>query len=112
MTMRQSLFVAGAFLVAVCSSVAAADENSVNDKEIQRRIAQLGSLQFHHREEASCALSKLGKPALPSLKKAAKSPDAEVRRRAQRLIESIEAPAVKSNNAGNNHVPPVFKTLL
>jgi len=58
---------------------------------MKRLIDQLGSERFEDREQATQELSKFGKSALPSLKEAAKSADAEVRRRAQQLIERISA---------------------
>jgi hypothetical protein len=66
-------------------------EQAKSKKEIQRLIDQLGNERFKDRERATQKLSKLGKPALPSLKEATKSPDPEVRRRAQQLVERIES---------------------
>ena len=77
-----------------------------SDKEIKRLIGQLGSERFEDRQQATQELSKFGETALPSLKEAAQSADAEVRRRAQQLIAVLEPrsppaqvqlkPAVKS----------------
>jgi hypothetical protein len=73
-----------------------ADEprNGASENEIKRLIDQLGSDRFTEREQATDQLSKLGKSALQSLKEATKSPDLEVRHRAQRLVQQIEPPSV------------------
>ena len=88
-------YVALAILMANNAFLPAADESSVTEKEIQRLIEQLGSSRFREREQATQYLFEIGKPALPSLKEAAKSPDAEVRGRAQRLVERIDVPPVR-----------------
>src|SRR5262249_25014974 len=51
---------------------------------------QLGSASFNEREEATAALNAAGEPALPGLRLAAESEDAEVRRRAGDLERRIE----------------------
>lgn len=53
-------------------------------------IAQLGSRQFEEREAATQALDALGPAALELLRKALASSDAEVRRRAEKLVRTIE----------------------
>jgi hypothetical protein len=50
-------------------------------------VARLGADDFHWRQEASEALTRLGAKACPSLMKAARSEDPEVRRRAWKLLE-------------------------
>jgi hypothetical protein len=84
--------------VAAIAPVVRADEprSGASAKEIQRWIDQLGSEHFRDRQQATHRLAQLGKSALPSLKQARKSPDAEVRRRAQRLVEQIEPAAVRT----------------
>jgi WD40 repeat protein len=57
--------------------------------EIARLIAQLGDDQFDKREEASKRLVEIGEPALPALRQALDSKDAEVRTRAERLLAAI-----------------------
>jgi hypothetical protein len=52
-------------------------------------IKQLGSNDYYEREAASKALRALGKPALPALRVACDSKDAEVRKRARRLVEDL-----------------------
>jgi hypothetical protein len=97
---------AGGILLGTGAFLSAADESKVaekaapakSDKEMKRWIDQLGSARFKDREQATHELSKLGKSALPSLKEATNSPDAEVRRRAQQLVEQMEPPPVRSMN--------------
>jgi len=55
-------------------------------------IKQLGDDKFTKREAATKELKALGEPALPALQKAAtSSKDAEIRLRASRLVDAIEA---------------------
>lgn len=58
--------------------------------EVARLINQLGSQTFSEREEASNRLESLTLRALPALQKAKNSEDAEVRRRANRLIGLVQ----------------------
>ena len=57
--------------------------------QIERLIRQLGADRYADREAASKALAALGKPALPALKTACAAKDAEVRKRARRLVEVL-----------------------
>lgn len=67
------------------------DASSAKDQPVFRLIAQLGSEKFAEREAAAQALDALGEPVLDILREAAaKHPDAEVRRRAQGLVRTIE----------------------
>src|SRR5262245_11422049 len=69
-----------------------APEKQADSSEIARLIHQLGSEKFTEREKASKALEKIGKRALPPLRTAASTTkDAEIRRRAESLVRSIEA---------------------
>src|SRR5262249_10578840 len=54
-------------------------------------IARLGSSRYAEREEAAAALAKIGRDALPALKKAVDSRDPEVRARASALIDRIDS---------------------
>ena len=98
-----ALFMAGGILLGTRAFLSAADESDViqkatpakSEEHIKRLINQLGSERFADRERATQELLKLGKSALPSLKEATKSSDAEVRHRAQQLIERITAPDPK-----------------
>jgi len=58
--------------------------------EIERLIRQLGNEEFSEREEASRRLKKIGPPAVPALRAAIKSKDAEVSRRATDIAAVIE----------------------
>jgi hypothetical protein len=53
-------------------------------------IAQLGSKKFKERDKAAKALEAMGASALPALRKAAKSDDAETSKQAKNLIDKIE----------------------
>jgi HEAT repeat protein len=89
-----SLTLAVVIAIAAVPAPIRADEpaSAAPEQAIQRWIDQLGSERFKEREQAARELSKLGKSALPGLKGASQSPDAEVRRRAQQLVERIESP--------------------
>ena len=54
-------------------------------------VVKLGSPRFNEREEATEALKKLGANALPALREASQSNDAEQKTRATQLIDEIEA---------------------
>ncbi|HZN38314.1 MAG TPA: PDZ domain-containing protein [Planctomycetota bacterium] len=65
-------------------------------KGVEHWIRDLGSDSFQTRLKAEGALRKLGKEALPALKKAADDADSEVQWRARRLLRQIE----KGTNQG------------
>jgi hypothetical protein len=104
-----AVLVAAAVLPAVCR----ADEpgGQAAGKETRRLVEQLGSERFDDREAATQQLSKLGKAALPSLKEAARSPDAEVRRRARQLVEQLE-PTPVSPPRRPERMTPAVKSYL
>jgi WD40 repeat protein len=59
---------------------------------VERLVKQLGSDSFAERATATKALNAVGAPALDALRKAIEtSDDAEVRRRAKQVIESVKA---------------------
>src|SRR4051794_23053900 len=60
--------------------------------EAARLIARLGADSFDEREDATRALEKLGKRARSALRKAADSPDLEVRRRVRALLDKVTPP--------------------
>lgn len=60
-------------------------------QEIATHVKNLGSSSFAEREKASQELETVGEPALVELRKALKSEDAEIRKRAEELIVKIEA---------------------
>jgi HEAT repeat protein len=82
------------------------------EKEIKCLVDLLGSEAFNDREEATQQLSKLGKHALPGLREAARSPDAEVRHRARQLIEQIEPPPVPPAGPRQERPLPAPKSYL
>ncbi len=61
--------------------------------QVARWIDRLGSARYVERERASKALEAVGVPALAALRKAARSADLEVRRRAEVLVDRIEKQA-------------------
>jgi hypothetical protein len=77
---RLGATVAAALLL--CSSLAAADPVSL--------VARLGSPRSGERDTAARDLEALGAAALPRLRQARQSDDAEVRRRARLLVQTIE----------------------
>lgn len=69
-----------------------AQEKETELEQIAHLISQLGDSSFEEREAASRELNAIGKPALGALRKAAAfSNDAEIRRRAERIVEDIVA---------------------
>jgi hypothetical protein len=65
-------------------------EQPPDSKRVKALIAQLGSRDFHEREEATQLLITAGLPALEYLHLATTSSDAEIRRRAREAVEQIE----------------------
>jgi hypothetical protein len=59
-------------------------------KRIDQLIKQLASDDFTEREQAHKELAKIGPAAIPALREAAKSPEAEVKRRAADLVSHLE----------------------
>jgi hypothetical protein len=59
--------------------------------DIERLVKRLGSDSFEEREAASKALERVGEPALPALRQAIGSEDAEVRRRARDVLKATYA---------------------
>jgi hypothetical protein len=87
-----ALACSGLFLGAVAAGEEgkkAAPEKSTS--EIDRLLRQLGSDEFGEREAASKTLEAIGEPARAALRKAASGNDAEVKRRAEKLIEKLDA---------------------
>jgi HEAT repeat protein len=105
---------AAVIAVAAVTATVLADEpkSGTSENEIKRLIDQLGSERFKDREQATRQLSQLGKAALPGLKEATKSPDVEVSRRAQQLIEEIQPPALRSMVPRRIPPVPAFKIYL
>jgi WD40 repeat protein len=74
----------------ICSLLVLADNPQI--AEIDRLIGQLGNAKLAEREAGSRRLEEIGPLALEALRKAARSPDAEVRRRAGELVQIILRP--------------------
>ncbi|HTK75005.1 MAG TPA: hypothetical protein VL371_07070 [Gemmataceae bacterium] len=72
---------------------AAADAPPADASDAERLVQRLGSPRFAEREAAFKALDALGAVALPALRNAAKSKDAEVRQRAGELLGKLERAA-------------------
>src|SRR4051794_40489728 len=70
--------------------LAAAPPAGPSGAEIARLLGQLGDDDFDTREDATERLKEIGEPALDALHKATTSDDLEVRRRARRIVASIE----------------------
>lgn len=64
----------------------------IQEIEIAELITNLGDVRFKVRQVAHQKLVGIGKPALPQLKKAARSEEVEIRMRAAKIIKEIEAP--------------------
>ncbi|HEV3262566.1 MAG TPA: sigma-70 family RNA polymerase sigma factor [Gemmataceae bacterium] len=96
---------------------------TVDAEKVARLIADLDSARFAVREQATAALAKLGEGAAPALRRVlAGKPSAEVRRRAQQLLDRLQGimspaglrtlRAVEAlERAGTAEVLPVLKTL-
>ncbi len=61
------------------------------DRKIEKLVEQLGDNKFRVREAATKELTALGKRAVPALRKALRSTDADVRLRAQVILNEIES---------------------
>jgi hypothetical protein len=67
---------------------------TINPDRIQKLIDQLGSKRFSERTQADQELAAIGAPALELLRRAAKSPDPEIRGRADKLVSRLEQAAL------------------
>ncbi len=76
----------GGVLTSVQPAAAQAQDDAAR---VQRLAARLGSHNFHERETATRELDELGESALDALRQAARSDNAETRRRATELIDKI-----------------------
>lgn len=101
-----TLTVAG--LVLVISLPSPAGEAPSKEK-IDTLIEQMGSGTFREREKASKELAAIGVPALEALRRAARSDDAEVRKRAEELIPKIETQAESLRVLAPKRVHLVYK---
>jgi hypothetical protein len=95
-------------LVLLLSHQSPAEEVPSKEK-IDKLIKQMGSDDFTERDNASKALAAIGVPALEGLRKAAKSEDPEVRKRAEELLPKIERQAESIRVLAPKRVRLVFK---
>ena len=72
--------------------------DAVAPDRVQDTISKLGSDRFPVREKAAKALEAMGEPALESLRKAASSEDADLRRRIELVIQNIEKESENRKN--------------
>lgn len=112
------------FLLSGAASICSAQDKPAQNQqtEIDRLVDQLGADSYQVREDAQKALQKIGKPALPALRKACESQDLEVASRAQELIEQltgkrVEEPKPKPDTPsrpapGPNMDPDAMKEML
>jgi WD40 repeat protein len=75
----------------------------VNPKTIRDLIQQLGDDSFSKREAADKLLAEIGEPALKLLREALKSPDAEIRQRADDLIRAFGVTVFQVIRSHNGH---------
>jgi hypothetical protein len=85
--MRTRAWLAAVAVVAAWTAIAPGD---TSPDRVDRLITRLGSGAFGDREAATRELDALGANALPALRRAAGSADAETRRRAAELVERID----------------------
>ena len=81
------------------------------DKQVAKLITKLGDALFEVREGAYKALVKIGKPALPRLRKAAQGGEPEIQMRARKAIKEIEAqpaPPPKRGGEGKKEGSPTL----
>jgi RNA polymerase sigma factor (sigma-70 family) len=77
--------------------------------KIAKLIDQLGSDSFDDRDKATKELGEIGAPALDALRKAAQGTDAERKKRAEDLIEKIEARDEEARVLAPRRVQLVYK---
>src|SRR5262245_17673908 len=87
--MRSSRLLVALVGVGLLGLVPAFAADTAKPQQIDILIAQLGSSRFQDREKASQALDAMGEAALPALRNAARSGDAEVARRSEKLLRDI-----------------------
>jgi len=81
------------------SQVQPEKESSPSERAIRQWVRQLGDQDFQVREMATQALIKAGPYAIEAVREAARSSDAEVRRRALEIAKQIEDGSAKALEA-------------
>lgn len=89
-----SLGLVGVLSILFSAAWADSPQKSHDPAQIADRIARLRAPSFRERLQAEAECRETGPAALPALNEALKSPDPELRRRAQQLIEQIEVDGV------------------
>lgn len=85
-------YVVGMVLLAATGGLLGQPPGERVEDRVARLITQLGHAEFARRDAATRELDAIGEPALGALRKAAaSSDDAEIRRRAERILVSITA---------------------
>ena len=87
------------------------DAEKADTKKIDKLVEQLGSETFAERKKASEVLDTIGEPALEALRKATRSEDTEVRKRATELVTRIEKRVVSARILTAKQVHLVFKAV-
>jgi hypothetical protein len=87
----------------------AADAPKADAEKIAQLVKQLGSDSFDDREKATKELEAIGAAAVPALREAAKNGEAEVKTRAEALIQKVEAKAAKEKILAPTKVKLTFK---
>jgi hypothetical protein len=95
--------------LALLSSLPSAAEPAPSKEKIDSLIEQMGNGSFAEREKASKALLAIGEPALEALRQAAKSEDAEVRKRAGDILPKIEKQVESRRALAPKRVHLVYK---
>jgi hypothetical protein len=78
-------------VVFLAPALAPAQKEEASVPSVEQLVRRLGDEDFGKREAATRALRAAGSRALPSLRKALRHPDLEVRKRAGRLVAALEA---------------------
>lgn len=93
--MCKRLCVLAALLVPAVLLVRADDKPAATDaaltEKIEKLVKQLGDRRFRTRQEAQQELMKIGRPAVPALRTALRSRDAEVRKLAREVLEKVQS---------------------
>src|SRR2546423_1670887 len=82
-------YVVGMVLLAALGGLSGDPPGEPAADRVARLVKQLGHREFAKREAASKELDAIGEPALPALRKAASGGDPEVRRRAERILQTV-----------------------
>jgi hypothetical protein len=93
--MSRSKVLSALLLLALTGFLAWCNAPKATPEEIDRLVEQLGDARFRVREQATQKLIKIGRPAVPALRKAMESQDVELKMRAQRILKTIQSSVEK-----------------